>query len=134
MPDDPALARGVHRLQDEEHGRAGLLVVVGCEQAFLQVIEVRCGRGEVLLACLLVTVVSGGRLRVDVAEAEAFADAQEGCGVLGPVAAHALIFAGGPGRVHMSTREFSPSRPRSPTLEIPGTLAIPPHLGDTPQL
>ena len=76
VADDSAFAGGVHGLQDEEDGGTGVLVVVGGEEALLQVVELSRQRFEIFLPALLAPVVAGGGFGIDLAEAESLPSAQ----------------------------------------------------------
>ena len=72
---DAALAGGVHALDDEQHGAPAAALGLGVEP-FLQVAQPRLQLAHDLLAVRLVAGEPGRRVRVEVGEAEAGADAQ----------------------------------------------------------
>ena len=76
MPHDPALAGGVHALDDEQHARDRAVLRAG-EQAFLQLGEAVAAGGERRRPRRLAAVEARRRPRVDVREPEPGPDPQQ---------------------------------------------------------
>jgi hypothetical protein len=70
VADDAALARGVHRLQHQQHRRSALFDTALRVEALLQLIELVRARLEVALPLVFVAVVARGGCRIEVGETE----------------------------------------------------------------
>ncbi len=85
VADDAALARGVHRLQHQQHRRSALFDTALRVEALLQLIELVRTRLEVALPLVFVAVVARSGCRIEIGESEPRADAQEVGGIGVPV-------------------------------------------------